>query len=582
MRELREVDIDQRSEIQEALSELLAWEDLIRSPRLSAFLNYVVEARLRGDEASIKAYSIAVDVFGRGEDFDPQTDPIVRVQARRLRALLDSFYESGQARAPVRIVMPVGRYVPLFLENEPGQVPPPETAATPSDGRGWLNGTRGVWIAGGATALLLLIFLASFYLWFGLHQPVAPVLAQGQPGVPLVIVGEFQNLGGDERERPLAAGLAVELVTDINQFPDLQARYGGSRPQVSQDDLDRSDAVYILSGVVRPTQGGVQYSVLLHDENAEDILARYELDVQAEDVEDGLSIEEVATHFALRLGNPRGPLHEDARDWLLSDASRDILLSPYPCLVAYSMFREGHPGIERERVVECAQAGADRGVANSTAILGALVTDAAWRTGEETPQIMEARREGAELTGAAVEAEPLNSFVWTQRGFATFLGGGIALARDYYNTAMQLNPASVDLIAEYAFTEAHLGNWTNANRLSAIALSVEGEPPDPYFAVPAFWALRNGNYAEAIVHAQRMIDKIPHTGAAILVAAGGYLEDSSIIEIYLPRLLAAPRFKRLGIMPALEFSFSDRPLLDDIADGLVRAGVPPDRLYAPF
>src|SRR5690606_39142357 len=99
----------------------------------AAFLTYIVEAALRGDGASIKAYAIAVDVFGRGEDFDPQADPIVRVQARRLRALLDEFNETEGGTAPVRIVVPVGTYVPQFVPRlpPPGEVAGPKLPQTP-------------------------------------------------------------------------------------------------------------------------------------------------------------------------------------------------------------------------------------------------------------------------------------------------------------------------------------------------------------------------------------------------------------------------------------------------------------------
>ena len=75
-----------------ALERLLAWPEIARSPQLGRFLAYIVQRTLDGNEQAIKAYSIAVDVFGRPADFDPQADPIVRVQARRLRALLDDYY----------------------------------------------------------------------------------------------------------------------------------------------------------------------------------------------------------------------------------------------------------------------------------------------------------------------------------------------------------------------------------------------------------------------------------------------------------------------------------------------------------
>ena len=95
----------QREAILTALERLLAWPEISRSPQLGRFLAYIVRRTLEGNEQSIKAYSIAVDVFGRAADFDPQADPIVRVQARRLRALLDDYYRGpgvGEVMQAVR------------------------------------------------------------------------------------------------------------------------------------------------------------------------------------------------------------------------------------------------------------------------------------------------------------------------------------------------------------------------------------------------------------------------------------------------------------------------------------------------
>ena len=97
----------QREAILTALERLLAWPEISRSPQLGRFLDYIVNRTLEGAEGSIKAYSIAVDVFGRATDFDPQADPIVRVQARRLRALLSDYY-----RGPG-----LGEAVPLSLRG---------------------------------------------------------------------------------------------------------------------------------------------------------------------------------------------------------------------------------------------------------------------------------------------------------------------------------------------------------------------------------------------------------------------------------------------------------------------------------
>ena len=138
----------------------------MRSPQLAGFLQYVVEKTLAGDEAAIKAYSIAVDVFGRPHSFDPQTDPIVRVQARRLRTLLDQYYAETGGTAGVRIVLPVGRYVPIFESRANSTAPgtgrdestaptvPPHPLQRPGLTR------RGAFVAGAAVAILIVLLTA--------------------------------------------------------------------------------------------------------------------------------------------------------------------------------------------------------------------------------------------------------------------------------------------------------------------------------------------------------------------------------------------------------------------------------------
>ena len=69
------------------------------SPQLVAFLRYVVEATLRGEHDRIKGYTIAVEALGRAEDFDPQSDPIVRVEATRLRRAINRYYARTAAGA---------------------------------------------------------------------------------------------------------------------------------------------------------------------------------------------------------------------------------------------------------------------------------------------------------------------------------------------------------------------------------------------------------------------------------------------------------------------------------------------------
>src|SRR3954469_1829461 len=101
-------------EVREALDRIAASEALRACPQLVAFLRYVVEATLRGSQNRIKGYTIAVEALGRGDDFNPQDDPIVRVEAMRLRRALQRYYANGGSDDAVRIELPVGSYVPVF------------------------------------------------------------------------------------------------------------------------------------------------------------------------------------------------------------------------------------------------------------------------------------------------------------------------------------------------------------------------------------------------------------------------------------------------------------------------------------
>ena len=101
--------------VSDELARILESETFLRSPRLRKFLRLVVEQAVLGKAEEIKEMTLAVMVFGRRpSSFDAQTDPIVRVEARRLRDKLDRYYAAEGADSRIRIVIPKGRYRPVF------------------------------------------------------------------------------------------------------------------------------------------------------------------------------------------------------------------------------------------------------------------------------------------------------------------------------------------------------------------------------------------------------------------------------------------------------------------------------------
>ncbi len=106
-----------RAELERVLSD----PEFRSTERNRKFLRYVTEQMLQGRGDKIKAYSIAVDVFGRPANFDPAIDPIVRIEATRLRASLVQYYALHGQDGGLRIDLPRGRYVPAISRPDPGE-----------------------------------------------------------------------------------------------------------------------------------------------------------------------------------------------------------------------------------------------------------------------------------------------------------------------------------------------------------------------------------------------------------------------------------------------------------------------------
>lgn len=118
--------------VRETLERLLASETFGRSERARELLRYLVEREQAGEADRLKGFSIAMDVFGKDGDFDSSTDAVVRVQAGRLRELLQQYFASEGIDEPVRIAIPRGGYVPAYELNAIRLPEPVEAVASPA------------------------------------------------------------------------------------------------------------------------------------------------------------------------------------------------------------------------------------------------------------------------------------------------------------------------------------------------------------------------------------------------------------------------------------------------------------------
>lgn len=184
--------------VQAQLARVLASEAFRTSPRSQAFLQFVVDRTLEGDEESIKERNIAVEAFGRRGDYNTSEDSFVRVKASEVRRRLRTYYADASPEDVLRIELPIGGYVPQFVlmetatgapavETAPAiEVAPMPSIATPAITPPHPRSPRRFWPL--ALAGVIILVAAAAGMWSMRAEPRSalddfwsPVLSSPQP-----------------------------------------------------------------------------------------------------------------------------------------------------------------------------------------------------------------------------------------------------------------------------------------------------------------------------------------------------------------------------------------------------------------
>ena len=202
------------------LERVLSSPDFQASQRLGNFLRFVVEEKLSGRGQLLKGYTIATSVFGRGKDFDADLDPIVRIEAGKLRRALELYYLKTGSGDSVRIEIPKGTYVPRFI------------AQTGSDSNTSLTG-----------------------------EEVVPLRFEGS--WPSVLIKPFKNLTGDPELNYLGGGLATELAVDLARYQEIRVLIYD--PERQSEQGAKNPSRFVIVGSIMQDVQGIKFTVQLLD-----------------------------------------------------------------------------------------------------------------------------------------------------------------------------------------------------------------------------------------------------------------------------------------------------------------------------
>lgn len=524
-------------DVRAQLDLLLANPDLDAPARARRFLRYVVEETLAGRADRIKAYTIATAVFERSSDFDAQSDPVVRIEAGRLRRALERYYLSDGQSDAVVITIPKGGYVPHFAwRTQQAAEPHASPVAAPighpvgSPPRRWTP-----WLAAAAVAVVLLAGLA---LWDPWHDrasrtpQASPPLSS--PG-PTLVVMPFAALGEPPAARTYADGLTEEVLSQFARFKEITVlgrETSRSIPPGADTARIRHDlgVRYVLEGSVRAAAHRLRITGRLLDAETGTVLwsQTYDEDLQVRDL---FTIQDdVARKVATAVAQPYGIIQRAHQTRTGTQPPDD--LEAYGCTLRFYDYRaalseESHAAIRTclERAVAL-----HPNFATAWAMLSVLYLDEDRfgfnpRDGSAT-----AIERSLDAARRAIRLDPENVRALQALMVALFFAQQPTEALEVGERAVALNPNDTELLAEFGSRLGQAGAWPRGAELLELALARNPGHSGYYNGMLALHAYMQHDYGRAeILIRQAGLAKFPiyHFFAAVIYAQLGKAPEAA-------------------------------------------------------
>ena len=512
------------TEIREELNRILDSSEFRATARRKAFLQYVIDEYLAGQQDRLKGFAIALAVFDRDEKFDPQLDPIVRLEAGRLRRDLEHYYLTAGHADPIIIDLPKGAYVPALKRRDVGASQPnatpevwPEEIASARRAVRQTFRHRATLFATAGIGLSLVAIAAGFWVWRPNQGGVSSQPPAGDSRAPertaelrmlSVAVVPFAMVNGGAEDKYFAEGLSQEVAKSLSRFQSIAVVAPSSilATAGSQGGNARvpSGINYILEGTVEKVPGTIRVSARLVDGASSKLVWAQSYQREADPRRIFEIREDVSFKIAANVGSNHGIL---ALNFVAATQKAPEHLDSFDCVLQY--YRYNIVGLEPShlRVRACLERTVERdpGYAAAWASL-ANVYAQEYRLGfNPTPDRHPAAPARAlRAAERAVELAPSDATASLMLANVYFDHEEYAGFRRMGEAAIRLSPGDPDLLVHYGMRLGFIGEWERGMNLVRRGIDVSVSHPAWYHYPLAFHHYLHGDYEQALSAAEKV------------------------------------------------------------------------------
>lgn len=507
------------AEVMLQLDRIVRNQQFERADRSKAILSFVVAEMLAGRSDRIKAYTIATLVLNRDADFDPQVNPIVRMEAGQLRRRLDRYYATDGAEDDLVITVPKGGYVPSFSRRrlKPDDVSDGKMTPSRQPGASALRRRIVAHLFSGVSTRLASIGILAAVLAAGVTMLMvngpAKTAETWSRDIPRVLVIPF--LSTDRvAEADIAAGLHEEIRHYLLRYDMVQLA-----ADTQAGNSGQPGSYLVLSGTVRSSEGRTRVAIRLADP-VTDTLAWSDAIEHQEAGEPMFNIQGMlAAQVAAATAAPYGGVSQVTFSPELPAQLENgvytcrFLAFKYRLTTSRQVLRQAQDCLERYRTAE-----PDRSeiLALSSLVFLDAVKLFPGATDEEKAAALTVARDAARK---AVDLAPRSPTALQALAAVDLFEGRLDEAMALLRLGLSLTPENPELLASLGMVLGASGDWSQAAVMTETAVTRTLPPPGWYRLVSAASAYVRRDYESALRTAEQADMKDAPLAKYFMVAA---------------------------------------------------------------